>query len=140
MSRIKIELPAKQLATVEISVRITDINYGNHLGNDAIVGLIHEARMRWLSQHQWTEVHCAGTGLIMAGLAVEFRQEAFYGDVLDVEVLGGSYSRIGFDLGYRITNRRTGAVTALALTNMVCFDYSSRRPAPLPEALQQVLS
>lgn len=140
MPRIKIELPEKHLATVEIAVRITDINYGNHLGNDAIVGLIHEARMRWLQQHQWTEINCAGTGLIMAGLAVEFRQEAFYGDLLDIEVLGGAFSRIGFDLAYRITNRRTQAVTALATTNMVCFDYTLRRPAHLPEALQKVLS
>ena len=43
MARIKIELPAKCIAAFTIPVRITDINYGNHVGNNSMVEIIHEA-------------------------------------------------------------------------------------------------
>jgi len=46
MARIKIDIPSLQLTEIHIPVRITDINYGNHVGNDAFVSIIHEARMQ----------------------------------------------------------------------------------------------
>ena len=55
MARIKIDLPEKIISVVNIPLRITDINYGNHLGNDALVGIIHEARVLWLHQMGYTE-------------------------------------------------------------------------------------
>jgi len=50
MARTKIEIPDQLIATLNIPVRITDINYGDHVGNDAFVAIIHEARMQWLQQ------------------------------------------------------------------------------------------
>ncbi len=50
MGRIKIDLPQKILASVSIPVRITDINYGNHVGNNALVEIIHEARVQFLGR------------------------------------------------------------------------------------------
>ena len=35
---------------VVIPVRITDINYAGHLGNDSMISIIHEARFRFV-QH-----------------------------------------------------------------------------------------
>ncbi len=37
--------------SVSVPLRITDINYGNHLGNNAIVDIVNEARVRFLKQH-----------------------------------------------------------------------------------------
>jgi acyl-CoA thioester hydrolase len=56
MARVKIDIPENILAIVNIPVRISDINYGNHVGNDAIVSIIHEARVQWLTQHNFTEI------------------------------------------------------------------------------------
>jgi len=38
MARQRLTLPTTHLFTTKIDVRITDINYGNHVGNDAFVG------------------------------------------------------------------------------------------------------
>ena len=108
MPRIKIDLPDFLLTRVAIPVRITDINYGNHVGNDTFVAIVHEARLQWLSMHGYTELQCDGIGLIMGGLAIEFKQEAFYGDVLDVEIFAGEVSRVNFDLYYRLVTHRAG--------------------------------
>ncbi len=53
MSRIKIEMPEIKLTAIKIPVRISDINYGNHVGNDAFVFILHEARIQWLQQHNY---------------------------------------------------------------------------------------
>ena len=48
MPRVKVALPATFPFRTEIPVRITDLNYGGHLGNDALLGLLHEARVHFL--------------------------------------------------------------------------------------------
>jgi acyl-CoA thioester hydrolase len=45
MPRVKIELPESWTFRTDIPIRITDINYGNHMGNDSFLGILHEARM-----------------------------------------------------------------------------------------------
>ena len=55
MPSVKIELPAAWSFRTELPVRITDLNYGGHVGNDALLAMIQEARVRWLGQFGWTE-------------------------------------------------------------------------------------
>ena len=105
MARIRIEIPSNKIATLNIPVRITDINYGNHLGNDSLVGIIHEARVQWLKDLQFTELNIDGTGLIMSDLGVEYKNESFYGDMLTVEIYVGEITTVGFDLYYSIKNQ-----------------------------------
>ena len=98
MARIKITLPDKQLGTVHIKVRITDINYGNHLANDALVGILQEARMLWLQQFSYSELNIEGLGLIMGDLAVEYKNESFYGDELTIALYVAEVSKVSFEL------------------------------------------
>jgi len=49
MARSRIDLPDSFPFGIDIPVRITDINYGGHLGNDAVLGLVHEARIAFLA-------------------------------------------------------------------------------------------
>lgn len=141
MSRIKIEVPQRSIASFHIPVRITDINYGNHLGNDAFVSIIHEARMQWLQLNGYTELNIEGTGLIMSDLAVEFKNESFYGDVVEVKISAGELSRVGFELYYQLlVNRKEEAVLlANAKTGMVCYDYGGKKVVALPDKLKAML-
>ena len=125
MSRIKLEIPEKIIASFTIPVRITDINYGNHVGNDAFVGIIHEARMQWLNKHNYTEINIEGVGLIMSELVIEFKKEAFYGDQIHVRLSAGEISRVGFELFYQLYTERDKEITLLAhaKTGMVCYNY-----------------
>lgn len=51
MARITLPLPENILFRTRLTVQIGDINYGNHLANDAVLRLCHEARIRWLAEH-----------------------------------------------------------------------------------------
>ncbi|HQY12134.1 MAG TPA: thioesterase family protein [Ferruginibacter sp.] len=141
MARIKIEVPEKIIASFHIPVRITDINYGNHLGNDAFVSIIHEARVQWLHQYGYTELRIEGTGLIMSDLAVEFKNESFYGDVVEVKIGAGEISRAGFELYYQLYAKRDhdNVLLAKARTGMICYDYAAKKVAAIPEQLKNIL-
>lgn len=142
MARVKIEMPAAFGFSTTISVRITDVNYGGHLGNDAIVSILHESRMQYLQSLGCTELEFFGTALIMTDLAVAYKNEGFYGDALTVEVTAGELSSVGFDLFYRLSTVREGKSIAVAeaKTGMVCFDYNARKVARLPEPFKQQTS
>ncbi|WP_126247369.1 acyl-CoA thioesterase [Chitinophaga rhizosphaerae] len=142
MARVKIDMPESYRFITQLPVRITDINYGGHLGNDAIVSILQEARVRYLASFGATELKALGTALIMADLAIIYKGEGFYGDQLTVELTAEEFSSVGFDLFYRISTFRGGQLTILAeaKTGMVCFDYSARKVARLPEELKTQLS
>lgn len=141
MARIKIELPANNIASFTIPVRITDINYGNHVGNDSFVAIIHEARMQWLQQHGYTELQIEGIGLIMSDLAVEFKNESAYGDAVEVKISIGEITRVSFEIYYQLVTIRNEVAILLAhaKTGMVCYDYTARKVASIPEKLLAIL-
>ena len=131
-SRVRIELPTSWLFSVDLPVRITDINYGHHVGNDTIVALIHDARFRWLHQYGWTELDVDGVGLIMADVAVRFKAEAGFGDTIRVQLAVSESTVVGFGLVYLLTRVTDGAEIARATTGLVFFDYGKRSLARMP--------
>jgi len=143
MPRIKLTMPDHFSFTTDIPVRITDVNYGGHVGNDSILGLIHEARVRFLRMHGYDEMNLAGIGLILSDVTIEFRNELFYGDTLRASVSAAEFYRVGFDLYYKL-EKSTGdkwlSVTH-ARTGIVCYDYSAKKIAAVPkEVMNKLLS
>jgi len=139
MPRVKIELPTTWAFTTEIPIRVTDINYGNHMGNDALLGILHEARMRWLKQYGWTELLFDQTGLIMVDIAVRLKSQAVYGDVLRISLSPVDFSRLGFDLIYLAAHAASGQEVARAQTGMVFFDYRRNKLAGMPDLFRQTV-
>jgi YbgC/YbaW family acyl-CoA thioester hydrolase len=133
MARVRLQLPENFSFITQIPVRITDINYGGHVGNDSILSLLHEARMQFLQHAGYTEMNVAGVGLIMADAAIEFKGEAFYGDVLKAYVTADEFSRIGFELYYKLVKSSDETVVVLAKTGMICFDYEKRKVVSVPQ-------
>ena len=86
MERIKINLPETFSFSTNISVRITDLNYGGHVGNDAFLSLLHEARMQFLHQFGYSEMSVDGIGLIMSDVGIEYKKELAYGDTVKISV------------------------------------------------------
>ena len=138
MARIKIDIPAKSIAEIRLPVRITDINYGNHLGNDALVSILHEARVHWLAQLGYTELNVENTGLIMSDLGIEYKNESFYGDQLTITIAIGDISSVSFELYYHVINQHNKEI-AKAKTGMVCYDYERKKVAPVPSKFLAII-
>lgn len=142
MARIKIDLSEKFHFSCEIPVRITDINYGGHVGNDALLSIVHEARMQFFRSLSYTEMNFGGAGMIMADVAIEFKSELFYGDIIIVSVTAGDVSKVSFDLIYKMEKQISDIrkTVALAKTGMICYDYEKKKIVAIPEEARQKLS
>ncbi len=142
MARIKLELPLHFSFATNIAVRITDVNYGGHVGNDTILSLLQEARMQFLHQHNATELNFWGCGLIMSDVAIEFKAEAFYGDVLTAQVAASEFGRVGFDLYYSLSKQVDDkqVTVAVAKTGMVCFNYLNKKVVAVPSGAKEALT
>ncbi len=140
MSRLQLDLPGAFIFSTEIPVRITDINYGGHLGNDSMLSILHESRIRFLNSLGYSEQNIGGAGIIMADAVVQFKSEAFYGTVLRIDIGAGDIQNSSFDLYYKVVDAQTGKEIARAKTNIVIFDYSRRRPVAMPDVFRKKIS
>lgn len=142
MNRIKIELPEQFHFSTTINIRVTDLNYGGHVGNDSFLSLIQEARQQFLLSHGYEELSIAGVGLIMADVAIEFKKELNYGDTVKISVAADGFDKLGFDLFYKL-ELATGneiQIAGKAKTGMLCFDYEQKKKMTVPEEVIQKLS
>ena len=141
MPRVKLILPEQFPFVTSIPVRITDLNYGAHVGNDTILSLMHEARVQYLRWAGYEELNFGGVGLIMSDVAIEFKEELFYGTFLKAHMASGEFTRVSFELYYKLTAEAAGkeTVIALAKTGMVCFDYSIKKVVSVPDAAAKKL-
>lgn len=142
MPRIKIELPDKSYFETIVPIRITDLNYGNHVGNDTVLSILHEARVQWLSHFGYAELNFGGVGLIMSDAAIEFKNEIFYGEKIIASVVADEFSKFSFEVYYKLekeTNEKR-ILVVIAKTGMVCYDYSARKIAGVPEEIRKKLS
>jgi len=141
MARIRIELPEKFSFATSFQVRITDINYGGHGGNDSILGMIHEARMQFLRHYGYSEMEFEGVGMIMSDVGIEFKHELFYGETVHISVAAGNFTRFGFELYYKLEKKQQDNTLAVAFakTGMVCYDYNAAKIVSLPQVAKDKL-
>jgi len=142
MARIKLELPANFHFSINIPVRITDINYGGHVGNDSILSILHEARMQFFKSLDYTEMEFGGVGLIMSDVIIEFKNELFYGDSLIASVVSGEFTQVSFEIFYKLETYRGAnkVLIAVAKTGMVCYDYKNKKIVAVPNEARNKLA
>ena len=135
MERIKLILPETFAFSTTLQIRITDINYGGHVGNDTFLALVHEARQQYLTHYGYSELIIENVSLIMADSAIEYRQELSYGDKVKISVQATGFDRLGFDIFYLIELIKDDKliIAGKVKTGMISFDYNVKKKVPLPQ-------
>ena len=132
MARIKLPLPHRIDYVTNLSLRVYDLNYGDHMGNDSVLSLVHEARIRFLNSLGLNEKNFYGNRLLMADSAVVYKKEAFYGEILNIQICVSEFHSYGFDLLYLITNQKNSIEIARVKTGLVCYDHVKKSLVKLP--------
>ena len=142
MARIKIDLPSRFSFTTNIPVRITDVNFGGHVGNDSLLSILQEARTQYFIHYGYSELDVAGIGTIMSDVAIEYKNELFYGEEIIVSVTAGEFTRVAFDLFYKIEKKSAEKLITVvyAKTGMVCYDYKKKKIGSVPEEVRKKLT
>ena len=120
------------LNSVLLDVRVTDLNYGDHLGNDAVLGYLHQGRVKLLDTFGWREADVGGVGLIMRACQIDFLAEGFLFDELRLDVGLTMMGRARCQFTYRLVRVEGAVPIATATTEMAFFDYRTRRVARAP--------
>lgn len=136
MPRIKLDIPTNFHFTTEIPIRISDINYGGHLGNDSVLSILHEARIRLLVEHGWTEMNIEGVSVIMSDSVILYKSQAFYGESLRIQIALKDFSNFGCDIYYLVRERESGREIVRAKTGIAFFNYEEQKLAVVPEKFQ----
>ena len=134
MARLKLEFPEDQFCfSTQLTVRVTDINAANHLGNDSMISMISEARARFLFEFGVQETEADGTGIIVTDLATTYRAEAHARDQLLFEVGVMDFNKYGGDITFRISRPADGKLVAMAKQGFVFFNYTRGQVVPMPD-------
>jgi acyl-CoA thioester hydrolase len=134
VARIELKLPDDFSFSTDVRVRISDINYGNHLGNDALLSLVHEARLQFLQSRGFSELDIDGCGLILTDAVILYKSQGFHGDLLTILAAVGDFNKYGCDFFFKIIQKNSGKELARAKTGIVFFDYNRQKMASVPAA------
>jgi 4-hydroxybenzoyl-CoA thioesterase len=132
MSRIKLPLPTKVDFEMCLTLRVGDMNYGGHMGNDSVLTLVHEARVQFLGSLGLKEIDFYGLSLLMADSAVVYKKQAFYGDNLIIQISVSELYPYGFELLYLIKDKDSDLEVARVKTGLVCYNHKTKKIINLP--------
>ncbi len=123
-----------------VSVQPRDVNYGGHLGNDALIALVGTARALVFHALGLSELDLGDsrTGMVMTDLTVNYKAEGYLFDELLIETHVDELTRTGFRLFHRVT--RGEKLLALVDTGFVAFNYATKKVAPLPPAFVKAVA
>jgi acyl-CoA thioesterase FadM len=134
MARLQLTFPEDQwYYSTQLTVRVTDINAGNHLGNDSMISMISEARARFLFEFGVSESERDGNGIIVTDLATTYRAEAHARDQLLFEVGVMDFNKYGGDIIFRITRPLDKTLIAMAKSGFVFFNYKTSQVVAMPD-------
>ena len=136
MPRVRLNPPERVIFTTCVDIRVTDLNYGKHLGHMELIGLLHHARAEFLDTHGMTEINVEGRTLLVVDLAVSYRSEAFFGQTLIIDIGLVFEGSRGLEFTYGVRDQATGELVAVAQTGVVFADPEARAVVQVPQTLR----
>lgn len=121
--------------TTQFTVSIREINYANHLDHMELIGYLHEARVQYIRSMGFSEGDVDGHGshLVVVELNCKYKKEAFYGNVLKIQVSTKQKSDLRLVFHYTII--RNNEVIAVSEITVV-FIGINNKPIKIPGYLK----
>ena len=114
-----------------LTVRVNDLNYGNHVGHQNFFCYFQEARVAYLSQFGYSELDLGGCGMILAEAGCKYKQALFLNDKVRVTCSVAELKSKRFTMVYQIIRGET--ICAEGFTVNLAFDYRTNKVVRLPE-------
>lgn len=140
MARVQIPLPEQFMFSTDIALHVSHMNWGGHLDSAQLLVVVSEARERFFVSLGYSQTNIEGLSLVMADAAQRYLSEAFYGDVMIVQMSISEWYDKGFDLTWRMINGSNDSVVALGKSAMLFMDVAVGKPQTTPLAFRERLS
>ena len=139
MTRLHVAIPEEFLFRMERTVGLSDINYAKHLDSVSMVKILHEARLQFLASLGFTEANVYGLGLVVSDLSVDYISESFANDRLIIDVGVSKFTRHGFDIGFKVSNKALETIVCNGNFGLVFFDFDKHKLASVPLGFEEKL-
>ena len=124
MRNRKITIPSSFCYQTEMTVQVSDINYGGHVGNERYLLFAQETRMRFLQTIGHTEINFGEFGIVVAEAGIEYFTELFHGDIITISISIDNISRVAFDCYYKIEKTLLLTLIDYNLLTIVKYEFS----------------
>ena len=131
-----------KLFSTRINVLVNHLNYGNHLGYDSLLSILHEVRLQWLKSINPTisEINIENNiGWMVKELHVLYHSEAKHGDELNIDLFTSGQTRTSVTLEHQVENKTTGKELSSAIITLVCFNFEKAKVSKIPNTLLSAL-
>jgi len=124
-----------------LSIRVYDLNYGAHLGNDSFVSLVHEARAQFFHKYGWTEANIDNTniGVIMKNLVVIYKSQGRFSDKIKIDISVKNLKSRQFEMLYLLTKVKSNEELGRCMTKFLFFDYRENKIAKMPKIFKELI-
>ncbi len=119
---------------INIPVRISDINYGGHLGHAELIKISHQARLKMLASYSLNEMNIDGAGVIVKKLEVLYQGEAFFDEMLQIYIRISEIGKTSCQFEYKIFKNDDKPVAQVNET-IVFMNYEKRCPVRVPSSI-----
>ena len=134
MPRIQYDLPEPFVFSTELPIYTSHINWGGHLDNAQLLGLVGEARSRFFLWLDYEERRVEDCSIVIGDVLAQYKSEALYGETMLVHLAVTDFNRYGFDMAFQMTDKASGREVARGKHGIVFFDYAVRKPTAVPPA------
>jgi acyl-CoA thioester hydrolase len=119
---------------IQVEIRIGDINYGGHMGNDKSLLIFQDARIGFLESLGYSEKDIGDhTGIIMSEAHVFFKKEVFLHDRLTVDISVTEVTTSSFILHYCVRRLKDDTEVISGTTKLLAFNYDRHKVVRIPE-------
>ena len=139
MERVKFKLPENEVFKMPLTLMVNHMNYGNHLGNDSVMTLNHEARIQWLRSLGHTELDIYGAGLIQSDAMVMYRSEGHLGQEIVLKLFVGEFNSKIINIYCQILDATTEKEIARIKNGLIFYDYEKKSMTQVSETFLEKL-
>lgn len=118
--------------SIPLTVRVGDLNYGNHVGHQNYLLYFQEARMAYLRRFGFYEHDIAGFRMVLVEAGCTYKKELNHRDAIVVKCGVRQLKSKAFIMAYQI--EKDGRVCAEGTTTSLCLDRQSGKVVRLPAA------
>lgn len=121
-------------------VRVDDINYGGHMGNERALVIFQQTRIEWLNLLGLEEKNIGeGKGIIQIESHVYYLKEVRLGEILNCFINEIEANKNMLNIFYKIINSREEIVLK-GMTKMMAFDYTNKKLVKFPKNFKEKLT
>ncbi len=139
MARVEIKLPDEFTFSMDMDVRISDINMGGHLGNERLLAMFNNVQLKFLQAKGFQDLTINGNPLINVDVAMILKAEAYFADVLTFEAAAQDFHKYGCDIVFKASDKKTGGLVGMAKSGVLVFDYENKKPFTISDEAKMKL-